>query len=106
VILTLENYVKLRADLETVIRVKDGSFRVEAATITDRQTRAPKQVRKAVVDVIEENSLPVSKTFSTLAEKLAAQLRTMHDNGDLYRYRIGLTWHPAGYATEYSIRLL
>jgi len=78
---------------------------VEDVTITDPKTKLPKRVRRAVVDVVEEDYRPVVKTFSTLAEKLAVQLAQLHDTGELYRYRVGVTWHPQDLATEYTVRI-
>jgi hypothetical protein len=103
--MVLENYVKLEREKEKVLKVKPGSFRVEEATITDPITKKPKRVRKAVIDVVEEDYRPVVKVFSTLSDKLATSLAQMHENGDLYRYHLGITWHPGGYATEYTPRL-
>jgi hypothetical protein len=103
--MALENYVKLVPEKEKVLRFRPGSFRIEEAEITDPITKSPKRVRKAVLDVIEEDYRPVVKVFSTLSEKLALQLKTAHDTGDLYRYRIGITWRPRGYATEYTVRI-
>jgi len=103
--MVLENYVKLEREKEKVLKVKPGSFRVEEGMITDPVTKQPKRVRKAVVDVVEEDYRPVVKVFSTLSDKLATSLAQAHATGDLYRYHIGVTWHPAGYATEYTLRL-
>jgi hypothetical protein len=103
--MVLENFVKLTPDREKVLRIKPDSFRIEEAEITDPVTKKPKRVRKAVMDVTEEDYRPVVKVFSTLSEKLALQLKTAADTGDLYRYHIGITWHPGGYATEYTVRI-
>jgi hypothetical protein len=103
--MVLEYFVRLQADREKVLKFKPGSFRIEEAEIRDPVSKSVKRVRKAVMDVVEEDYRPVVKVFSTLSEKLALQLKTLHDNGDLYRYRVGITWRPRGYATEYSVRL-
>ena len=101
----MENYVKLPRDAEKVMRFKPDSFRIEEAEITDSITHKPKRVRKAVVDVVEEDYRPVVKVFSTLSDKLATSLAQAHATGDLYRYHVGVTWHPRGYATEYTVRI-
>jgi len=103
--MVLENYVKLPREKERVMRFRPGSFRVEETTITDPKTKQPKRLRRAVVDVTEEDYRPVVKIFSTLSEKLATQLRQAHETGDLYRYHVGITWHPQELATEYTVRL-
>ena len=102
--MTLENYVKLVRDVEKVLRVKEASFRIEERTIRDPVTKAPKIVHAAVMDVIEEDGAPVTKTFSTLGEKLAAALQVAHNNGTLYRNRIGIKAVGVGFVTEYQIR--
>ena len=104
--MTLENYVKLVSDVEKVLRIKEGSFRVEDRLIMDPKTHIEKTTRAAVVDVIEEDRVPVTKTFSTLSEKLATTLKTMHDNGDLYKYSVGVTKRGVGFRTEYEVRLI
>jgi len=102
--LTLENYVKLEREVEKVMRIREGSFRIEERTITDPTTKVQKIIHAAVVDVIEEDGRPVKKTFSTLGEKLAAALQVAHNNGTLYRFRLGIKKVGEGYATEYQIR--
>lgn len=104
--MTLENYVKLAPEVEKILRIKDGSFRVEDRLITDIITHKEKSLRVAVVDVYEEDRIPVAKSFSTTSEKLATTLKTMHDNGDLYKYPIGITKRGTGFRTEFEVRLL
>jgi len=101
----LANFVRLERDREKVMRFKPGSWRVEETTITDPKTKLPKRVRRAVLDVVAEDHRPTVKIFSTLSEKLAAQLKQLHDTGELYRYNVGITWHPADLATEYTLRI-
>jgi len=103
--MVLENFVRLQRDSEKILRFKPGSWRVEETTITDPKTKQPKRVRRAVLDVLEEDYRPTVKIFSTLSEKLASQLAQAHTTGDLYRYRIGITWHPQELATEYTLRI-
>jgi len=103
--MVLENFVRLVHDAEKIMRFRPGSFRVEDTTITDPKTKQPKRLRRAVLDVTEEDYRPVVKIFSTLSEKLAAQLKQAHETGELYRYHVGVTWHPADLATEYTLRL-
>jgi len=102
--MTLANYVKLVRDVEKVLRVKEGSFRIEPRIILDPVTKSPKSVHAAVMDVYEEDGTPVTKTFSTLGEKLAAALQVAHSNGTLYRNRIGIKMVGTGFVTEYQIR--
>jgi len=104
--MVLENFVRLVPEKEKILRFMPGSWRVEEATITDPATKQPKRVRRAVLDVTEEDYRPVVKTFSTLSDKLAVQLAQMHETGELYRYHVGITRHPSGLATEYTVRLI
>lgn len=103
--MTLENYVKLVKDVEKVLRFKPESFRIETRTIIDPVTKAQKSLNAAVVDVTEEDGRPVTKIFSTLGEKFAAALQVAHNNGTLYRYKLGITMKGEGYAREYQIRM-
>ena len=104
--MVLANYVKLVPEVEKVLRIKEGSFRIEDRSITDPKTQLPKMAKAAVVVVYEEDGVPVDKTYSTLADKHAATLHAMHLNGDLYRYRIGITKTGVGFRTEYRVRTL
>lgn len=102
--MTLENYVKLTRNVEKVLKFKPESFRIETRDITDSVTKKPRTVHAAVVDVTEEYGAPTTKIFSTLSEKLATQLKTAHDNGTLYRYRVGITVKGEGFTREYTLR--
>jgi len=102
--MTLENYVKLVPDVEKVLRFKPESFRIEPRAIIDTVTRAPRTINAAVLDVIEEDGATVTKSFSTLGEKLAATLKVAHDNGTLYRYRVGIKMTGEGFGREYALR--
>lgn len=103
--MTLENFVRLETNVEKALRFKRDSFRIEPREITDPNTKAKKTVQAAVLDVTEEDGNPVTKTLSTLSDKLATQLKAAHDNGSLYRYRVGIKKVGSGFATEYQIRL-
>ena len=70
----LANYVKLVPEKPKILRFKKDSLRIEERVITDPKTKVVKTVRALVLDVIEEDGVPVSKTFSTLSEKLAQTL--------------------------------
>jgi len=100
----LENYVKLQPEVEKVILCKAGTFHIEEVTIPDPKTRQPKRVRRAVVEVTEEDYRPTTKIYSTLASKHADDLEALHKSGDLYTRRTGITWHPADLAGIYTIR--
>jgi len=100
----LENFVRLRANVEKVVILRNP--RIEERVVTDPRTKIVKTARAWAADCEEEDYVPVTKPFSTLAEKLAAQLQSLHENAMLVGRRVGITWRPAGYATEYSVRLL
>jgi hypothetical protein len=101
--MTLENYVKLVPNIETVIRVKEGSFHIEPREIIDSKTKIKKTVNAAAMEVYEENGVPVKKVFSTLSEKLATSLKVAHDNGSLYRYRVSIKSVGSDFAREYQV---
>jgi len=102
--MVLANYVKLEPNIEKVLRIKPDSFRIEPRIIIDPVTKTQKKVNAAVMDVIEEDGIPVTKIFSTLSEKLAAILKTAHENGTLYRFRVGIKPIGEGFAREYQVR--
>ena len=103
--MTLDNFVKLEPDKEKVLRIREGSFRVEPRIILDPRTKSPKSINAAVMDVYNEDGQPVTKGFSTVSDKLATQLKAAHDNGTLYRYNVGIKRVGVGYTTEYQLRL-
>lgn len=103
--MTLENYVKLEKDVEKILRFKPESFRIEPREITDPKTEIKRTLNAAVVDVTEEDGRAVTKMFTTLGEKLATQLKTAHDNGTLYRYKVGVTMRGEGFGRKYTLRL-
>lgn len=103
--MVLANYVKLEPEKEKVLRFKPDSLRIEDRIIIDPVTKRSKTVKALVLDVIEEDGLPVSKVFSTLSDKLATQLKALADTGQLYTYRVGITPHGRGFAREYAVRI-
>jgi len=102
--MVLENFVRLAPEREKILKLVNP--RIEEKTITDPKTKSPKVVRSWVADVVEEDYIPTSKKFSTLSEKLAGMLQTSALSGDLARYRVGITWYPRDYATEYRVRII
>ena len=103
--MTLENFVKLEAGKEKILKIRPGSFRVEPRAFKDPKTQIPKTINAVVVDVVEEDGKPTAKTFSTVSDKLATQLRLAHENGTLYIYKVGIKRVGEGYGTEYQLRL-
>jgi len=101
----LGNYVVLEPERERVLRFAPGSWRVIEATTRDPETGQPTRKRRFEADVIEEDGQPVAKSFSTLSGKLALQLQAMHEDGELYIYKIGITRHALGYRSEYTLRV-
>lgn len=100
----LENYVRLEPGKEKILRLTNP--RIEERTIMNSKTKSLQRVRAWVANVVEEDYRPVAKVFSTLSEKLATTLQTAAENSDLTQYRVGITWHPMDYATEYTVRLI
>jgi len=103
--MTLGNYVKLEPDVEKVLRIREGSFRVETRTVNDPTSKQAKPKTVGVMDVISEDGKPVRKEFSTMSEKLATQLKVAHDNHTLYTHNVGIKRVGSGYVTEYQLRL-
>jgi hypothetical protein len=101
----LENYVRLEPEREVVLRFEPGSFRMVEVTMRDPETHEIKVQTRYEAEVVEEDGKPVSKRFSTLSSKLGMQLQVMHEDGELYRYKIGITRHELGYRSEYTIRV-
>jgi hypothetical protein len=104
--MALDNFVKLEPDREKILRIKEGSFRIEPRIIKDPSSKQTKTVNSAVMDVIQEDGRTVQKGFSTLSDKLAVQLKAAHDNGTLYRYSVGIKRVGSGFVTEYQLRLI
>jgi hypothetical protein len=103
--MTLENYVKLVEGVEKVLKIREGTFRIEPRTVLDPKTKAPTPKQAAVMDVYEEDGRGVQKQFSTLSDKLATQLKAAHDNRTLYTHNVGIKKVGSGYVTEYALRL-
>lgn len=104
--MALKNYVRLQSEKQKLLRFKHESYRVEPREITDPASGTSKIVNAAVMDVIEEDGQAVNITFSTLSSKLATTLKTMHDNGTLYRGKIGITQRGSGYSRQYEVAIL
>ena len=104
-IMVLANYVRLEKDKEKILRFRPDSFRIEPRDIPDPNTGKLKIVNAAVLDVVEEDHIPVDKTFSTLSDKFATALKAAHDNGTLYDRRVGITKTGEGFRTEFTLRL-
>ena len=100
----LGNFVKLVPNEPKRLRLKNP--RIEERIIHDPKTGRVKRVRAWVADCYEEDGIPVSKTFSTLSEKLASTLQALHDAGMLEDRLIEIVWRPMDYATEYEVRVL
>jgi hypothetical protein len=65
-----------------------------------------KTVNAWVADCFEEDGIPVSKSFSTIAEKLAGQLEAISRSVKLENVTVGIVWRPADFATEYEVHVL
>ena len=104
-LMVLANYVMLEKDKEKMLRFRRDSFRIEPREIVDPTSKKSKIINAAVLDVIEEDHIPVDKTFSTLSDKLATALKAAHDNGTLYDRRVGITMTGEGFWREYALTL-
>jgi len=100
----LGNYVKLVPDKG--VRMHLSNPRIVERTIKDPKTGRVKTVRALEFDVTELNGVPVSKTFSTLSEKLAQQLMALWETGILKERPVEIVWHPRDFATEYEVRVV
>lgn len=101
---TLGNFIVLEKDREKVLKIREGSFRIERRTITDNLTKQPKSINTAAMDVTQEDGKPVTKTFSTTSDKLANTLLAFHLSSTLYTRNLGITMRGEGFAREYSVR--
>jgi len=97
----LGNFVRLVPDKPK--RLKLTRPRIEERIIRDPKTGRTKVVRALVFDVLEEDGLPVSKIFSTLSEKLAAQLLAIWEHRRADYIDVTIIWHPRDFATEYEV---
>jgi len=100
----LGNFVQFEKDREKILRFDRDTFRIEPRTIMDPTGKKPKSVNAAIVDVIEEDGVPVKKRLSTVSDKLATTLRSLHVSGYLYQGKIGITMRGEGFTREYSVR--
>ena len=87
-------------------RIRVDNPRIEDHTRKDPITGLVGTRKAYVLDVTEEDGVKVSKTFSTLADKLAVQLKQLENLGQLRGRLIEVVWHPRGYATEYELRVI
>ena len=102
--MTLANYVILKPEVEKILRLENP--RIEERRTRDPDSKREKTSRVWAADVVEEDYRPVTKTFSTMSEKLAGSLEAARLAGELTRYRVGITRYGSGYATEYRMRLI
>lgn len=100
----LGNFVKLEP--ERPKRLKLTRPRIEERIIHDPKTGMTKVVRALVFDCIEEDGRPVSKTFSTLSEKLARMLLAIWERRTKDYIYVEIIWYPRDFATEYEVRVL
>jgi len=97
----LSNYVVLEPNKPKTLKLTNE--RIEERVITDPKTKVTKVVRALVYDCIEEDGRPVSKTFSTLSEKLAIMLHTLWERRTRDYIKVRITRIPRDYATEYEV---
>lgn len=100
----LANYVILPPNVPKRLVLRNP--RIEERIITDPRTKRTKTVRAWVADCEVEDGARVKKMFSTLSEKLAATLQSLHEAGQLEGRLIEITRRPADFATEYEVRVL
>ena len=101
--LILKNYVRLEPNKTKQLVLTNP--RIVEYTIRDPKTKLPKQVRALEWDVLEEDGVPVHKTFRVLSEKLAQMLWTYweHRSGD--RICVKITKFGTDLAVDYEVEL-
>ena len=97
----LENYIKLVPGVP--VRLHFAAHAIVDKAITDPLTGLPGTRRSLVFNVDRENGVEVSKTFSTLAEKLAVFLEPdlFGERYKLYEYTI--TQIGFSFQTRFSV---
>jgi len=99
--MVLRNYVQLEPNVPAVMHFTGGSL--QRRTIIERLDGKPKGVNALVLDVNELNGVAVSAQFSTLSEKLAAQLMPFVENKTIHLYRFAITQRGEGFTTDYTV---
>ena len=102
--MVLENYVKIEECKPKRLRMKNP--RIIEKVIRDPKTKMLKHVRALELDVYEEDGRPVQKIFSTLSEKLATILWSLHQQGLLEDHLIEIHKIGRDYAVEWEVRVL
>mgnify|MGYP001567434743 CR=1 FL=1 len=99
--MVLENYIKLTPGVP--IRLHFTAHAIVDKAITDPLTGLPGSRRSLVFTVDRENEVEVSKTFSTLAEKLAVMFEP-DLAGEKYKgYEYTITQVGFGFQTRFSV---
>lgn len=99
--MVLDNYVKLQPGIPK--RLHFTSHAIVDNDITDKLTGLVIKKTQLMFVVDREDGLAVSKTFSTLAERLAVQLLPDLENKDYINKEYVITMFGTGYQTRYSL---
>ena len=99
--MVLDNYVKLVPGVPK--RLHFTAWTIASKEITDRNTGLPTTRRSLILNVDREDGQPVSKTFSTLAEKLATLLMPDLESSVYTQFVYEIVQVGAAYQTRYQV---
>lgn len=100
----LINYVRLEEGIPKRLRFSEAWE--EKRLIIDPITKRTKEVTAYVLRTVEEDGVPVDKTFSVLARKLFELLKPFIDDGTIFQKTFEITKTGKGFLTEYSVRVV
>lgn len=100
----LQNYIALVAGQPKRLHFKNHA--VVPKRIKDPLTSLEKEVQSLVFEVDEEDGVKVVKTFSTLAQKLAALLAPYLPSRTYLNYDFVITKRGQDFVTEYTVDVL
>jgi len=98
------NYVELRPG-KPVELVAD-QLAIVPRRIRDPVTGFTKTVNALVLHVTRLDGVPADTQFSTVSEKLKAQLLELHRLGQLLHRRIRITKWGSGFTSEFQVEVL
>lgn len=103
-VMPVANFVQLERDKPKQLLL--DRFWWENRQISDPESKRLKWVKTMVFHVTQEDGEKVDKTFSALAYKLQESLAPYIETGELFYRLVEITWHPMGFATDYTVRLI
>ncbi len=99
----LGNFVQLSEGIPK--RLRFIGYTIEPRTITDPQTKQPKVVQALILQVNEEDGIPVAKIYSVTSEKHAQQFAPFLADGSIKTRAFTITMTGRGFLREYQTRV-